>query len=61
MQSGGVDNWLFNSTNYSGTKNPLVNSGTSYNENLLFAEFATSLRGFDYVTQYGIRAACAQR
>jgi hypothetical protein len=54
---GGVDNWLFNSTNYSGTKNPLVNSGTSYNENLLFAEFATSLRGFDYVTQYGTSVA----
>jgi len=50
---GGVDNWLFNSTNYSGTKNPLVNSPTSFNENLLFAEFATSLRGFDYATQYG--------
>jgi len=50
---GGVDNWLFNSTNYSGTKNPLVNSPTTYNENLLFAEFATSLRGFDYATQYG--------
>jgi len=54
---GGVDNWLFNSTNYSGTKNPLVNSGTSYNENLLFAEFATSLRGFDYATQYGTSVA----
>jgi len=50
---GGVDNWLFNSTNYSGTKNPLVNSPTTYNENLLFAEFATNLRGFDYATQYG--------
>ncbi len=54
---GGVDNWLFNSTNYSGTKNPLVNSPTSYNENLLFAEFATTLRGFDYATQYGSSVA----
>lgn len=56
---GGVDNWAFNSTNYSGTKNPLVNSLNSYNENLLFAEFATGLRGFDYATQYGSSVALA--
>lgn len=56
---GGVDNWAFNSTNYSGTKNPLVNSINTYNENLLFAEFATGLRGFDYATQYGNSVALA--
>lgn len=50
---GGVDNWLFNNTNFVGTKNPLVNGVRSYNDNLLFAEFATNLRGFDYATQYG--------
>lgn len=49
---GGVDNWFANKINYEGLKNPLyVSSG--YNENLLFTEFATSLRGFDYVTLYG--------
>jgi hypothetical protein len=56
---GGVDNWAFNSTNYSGTKNPLVNGLSTYNENLLFVEFATGLRGFDYATQYGNSAAVA--
>lgn len=49
---GGVDNWFGNSTNYEGVKNPLyVTSG--YNENLLFTEFATTLRGFNYATLYG--------
>ncbi len=36
-------------------KSLLVNSG--YNNNLLFAEFATSLRGFDYATLYGTSVA----
>ncbi|MBI1768953.1 MAG: PD40 domain-containing protein [Bacteroidetes bacterium] len=56
---GGVDNWLFNSTNYTGKQNPLVNSTTVYNQNLIFSEFATNLRGFDYVTQYGNSVAIA--
>ncbi len=56
---GGVDNWAFNNTNYSGTQNPLVNAYYAYNENLLFAEFATSLRGFDYASQYGNSVAMA--
>ncbi len=55
---GGVDNWFGNTINYSGLKNPLlVNSG--YNNNLLFAEFATTLRGFDYATLYGTSVAMA--
>ncbi|HTH57949.1 MAG TPA: hypothetical protein VL728_18000 [Cyclobacteriaceae bacterium] len=56
---GGVDNWAFNSTNYVGRQNPLVNNGTVYNQNLLFSEFATTLRGFDYATQYGNNVAVA--
>lgn len=53
---GGVDNWFGNSTNYEGVKNPLyVKSG--YNENLVFTEFATTLRGFDYATLYGTSVA----
>jgi outer membrane protein assembly factor BamA len=56
---GGVDNWLFNSTNYVGKQNPLVNGGTVYNPNIIFSEFATGLRGFDYVTQYGNNVALA--
>lgn len=53
---GGMDNWFGNVTNYEGVKNPLyVQSG--YNENLLFVEYATSLRGFDYATLYGTSVA----
>lgn len=53
---GGVDNWFGNSTNYEGVKNPLyVKSG--YNDNLVFTEFATTLRGFDYATLYGTSVA----
>lgn len=53
---GGVDNWFGNSINYTGVKNPLyVKSG--YNENLVFTEFATTLRGFDYATLYGTSVA----
>ena len=55
---GGIDNWFGNVINYQGVKNPLyVKSG--YNENLLFAEFATTLRGFDYATLYGTSVAMA--
>ncbi|GIL22641.1 MAG: hypothetical protein BroJett042_11540 [Bacteroidota bacterium] len=50
---GGMDNWAFNRINYSGLQNPLRGSQGAFNENLLFSEFATSLRGFDYATLYG--------
>lgn len=53
---GGMENWLFNESRYSGTtstgeKNPL--GLDSLNEDILFAEFATNLRGFDYATLFG--------
>ncbi|MBS1542389.1 MAG: PD40 domain-containing protein, partial [Bacteroidetes bacterium] len=55
---GGTDNWFGNTINYEGVKNPLyVKSG--YNDNLLFAEFATNLRGFNYATLYGTSVAMA--
>ncbi|MBK5278464.1 MAG: PD40 domain-containing protein [Bacteroidia bacterium] len=50
---GGMDNWFGNRFNEEGSGNPLVNSGTNFNNNLVFTEFATSLRGFDYATLYG--------
>lgn len=50
---GGMDNWAFNRINYTGLQNPLRSSSGAYNENILFSEFATSLRGFDYATLYG--------
>jgi Tol biopolymer transport system component len=54
---GGMDNWIGNSFNYNGVLNPLVSQLGTYNENLLFVEFATSVRGFDYASQYGNSAA----
>jgi outer membrane protein assembly factor BamA len=50
---GGMDNWFANQTNYTGLQNPLMSAVGTYNGNLLFSEFATSLRGFDYATLYG--------
>ena len=55
---GGMDNWFGNRTNKQGTGNPLAN-GEGYNNNLIFTEFATSLRGFNYATQYGNSVALA--
>lgn len=54
---GGMDNWILNQTNYSGLQNPLRNASGTFNENILFSEFATSLRGFDYATLYGSSVA----
>lgn len=53
---GGMDNWAFNRPQYDGTtgrgeKNPL--GVQTPNENLLFVEYATSLRGFNYATLFG--------
>ena len=56
---GGMDNWIGNTFNYSGKNNPFVSGVGTYNENLLFTEFATSLRGFDYGTLYGSSVALA--
>jgi hypothetical protein len=56
---GGMDNWFSNRINYEGLQNPLVSAVGTYNENLLFTEFATSLRGFDYATLYGNSVAMA--
>lgn len=56
---GGIDNWVAPNFNYSGKQNPLVNATNAYNENLLFSEFATDLRGFDYATQFGNNVALA--
>jgi len=54
---GGIDNWFSNKINYEGLQNPLMSPVGSYNENLLFTEFATSVRGFDYATLYGNNVA----
>ena len=56
---GGVDNWILNKTDNFGTDDPVepVNSDGSLvnreNSNLLFVEYATNLRGFDYNEMFG--------
>ncbi|MCX7637496.1 MAG: translocation protein TolB [Cyclobacteriaceae bacterium] len=53
---GGMDNWVFNRINQSGTTatgeiNPL--GSVKRNPDILFVEFASNLRGFDYATMFG--------
>jgi Tol biopolymer transport system component len=53
---GGMDNWLFNKTVLEGTTsegqpNPL--GVAAENQDVLFVEYATNLRGFDYATLFG--------
>ncbi|NJN42271.1 MAG: hypothetical protein HC811_08680 [Flammeovirgaceae bacterium] len=55
---GGMDNWFDNRINYEGLNNPLY-SEEGFNDQLIFTEFATSLRGFDYATLYGQSVAMA--
>ncbi len=53
---GGMDNWFFNKTRTNGKTsdgepNPLGFPGET--QDILFVEFATTLRGFDYATLFG--------
>jgi Tol biopolymer transport system component len=50
---GGMDNWFGDHLNYDGIGNPLASVSGKYNPNMIFTEFATNLRGFDYATLYG--------
>jgi hypothetical protein len=50
---GGMDNWFGPHINYEGIGNPFASTTKEYNPNLIFTEFATNLRGFDYATLYG--------
>jgi Tol biopolymer transport system component len=57
---GGMNNWLFNRTivdgrTSNGVPNPLgqVNEKVMENQDLLFLEYTTNLRGFDYATLFG--------
>ncbi len=45
---GGMDNWLFNSTESTGQNDPLRTETGFDNSKLLFVEYVTNLRGFDY-------------
>jgi hypothetical protein len=53
---GGMDNWLFNSTNNTGDRDPLYHEVGVDNSNILFVEYVTSLRGFKYNTFNGENA-----
>jgi len=53
---GGMDNWLFNSTKKSGLNDPLHNEPGVDNSNILFVDYVTSLRGFQYNTFHGSNA-----
>ena len=53
---GGMDNWLFNKSELEGHTvegeiNPL--GARAENQDILFVEYATNLRGFDYATLFG--------
>lgn len=59
---GGMDNWAFNDSRVDGASstgqpNPLGASGE--NQDLLFVEYATNLRGFDYATLFGNKVLLA--
>jgi len=50
---GGMDNWLLNSTSHHGDGDPLTLSLQKDNSDILFVDYVTSLRGFNYNTQFG--------
>jgi hypothetical protein len=53
---GGMDNWFFNKTRKGGRTSDGVQNPLGFpleNQDILFAEFATTLRGFDYATLFG--------
>ncbi|MEM9326352.1 MAG: translocation protein TolB, partial [Bacteroidota bacterium] len=50
---GGVDNWLFNRTNSFQSGDPLEISNSRDNSDILFVEYVTNLRGFDYNELFG--------
>lgn len=51
---GGVDNWVFQQT-YNHGEGPLDINPIQGNENMLFVDYVTNLRGFDLNQQYGER------
>ena len=53
---GGMDNWLFNSTEKSGSGDPLFHESAVDNSDILYVQYVTSLRGFNYNTFNGENA-----
>lgn len=50
---GGMDNWLFASSDVEGDNDPLAITNNKDNSDLLFNEFVTNLRGLDYNEAFG--------
>lgn len=50
---GGMDNWLFNQTEIAGEGDPLYLMPQMDNSDILLNRFVTSMRGFNYNSQYG--------
>lgn len=50
---GGMDNWLFASSDIQGEQDPLAITNDKDNSDILFNEFVTNLRGLDYNEAYG--------
>lgn len=53
---GGMDNWLFASSDSQGQNDPLTINNQVDNSDLFFNEFATNLRGLDYNEAFGTDA-----
>lgn len=53
--AGGMNNWLFNRTNFAGNNDPLNLQPRKDNSDLLFIEYITPLRGFNYNQQFGTK------
>lgn len=56
---GGMDNWLFANTDNSNGEDPLELEFATPNNDILFVEYATSLRGFNYNKLAGPKFALA--
>ncbi|XOV93235.1 MAG: translocation protein TolB [Bacteroidota bacterium] len=50
---GGMQNWIFNRTEDQGEEDPLRFTNNTDNSNILFTEYVTNLRGFDYNELFG--------
>ena len=50
---GGMDNWLFASSDAQGDQDPLAFQNERDNSDILFNEFVTNLRGLDYNEAFG--------
>lgn len=53
---GGMQNWIFNNFEDQGVNDPLSLSNKKDNSNILFTEFVTNLRGYDYNEFFGTNA-----